>query len=298
MFICLVRQYCSTRYEQLITACSLFGQYLSTLVPQYSVQTFTTVCLFAQYVSTVILGTDIHHGMFICLVRQCLSTRYGQLITACSSFVQCLSTLVAQYLVQTLTTACLFLSTLVLLYSVRTTHHGVFFICLVPQYVSTVVLSTACSSFVWCASTLVPQYSLQTLTTACLFAQYVSTLALGMDNSSRRVLYLFSALIVPQYRNTRYRHTPRHIYFLVRQYLSTRFGLFFICLVCQYVSTVLLGTDNLSRLVLHLFSAIVRQYRSTRYRHSPRHVQCASTLVLQYLVRTTHHGLLFICLAR
>ena len=290
MSICLERQYCSTRYGQLITACSLFG----------------------QYVSTVVLGTDIHHGMFICLVRQCPSTRYGQLITVCSSFVQCLSTLVPKYSVQTLTTACLFaqyvsalvlgtnnslrlvlylvsalvrqyrstryrhspryvylLSTLVPQYSVRTTHHSLFCICLVPQYVSTLVLGTDTHH-------------------GMFISQYVSTLVLGTDNSSRLVLHLFGAL-VRQYLSTRYRHSPRHVYFLVRQYFSTRYGqlitacssfvwcastlvpqyslqtLTTACLFAQYVSTLVLGMDNSSRCVLHLFSALVPQYRNTRY---------------------------------
>ena len=255
--------------------------------------------------------------MFICLVRQCLSTRYGQLITTCSSFVQCLSTLVLQYSVQTLTTACLFLSTLVLLYSVQTTHHGVFFICLVPQQVNTVVLSTACSSFVWCASMLVPQYSLQTLTTACLFAQQVSTLVLGMDNSSRRVLHLFSAL-VPQYLSTVILGTDIHHGMFISEYVSTvvlgsacssfvwcastlvlyysirttHHVFFFICLVPQYVSTVVFATGTHHGML----SALVRQYCST-WSEQPitaccSFVQRANSLVPQYSVRTTYHGLL------
>ena len=199
--------------------------------------------------------------------------------------------------------ACLFLSTLVLQYSVRTTHHGMF-ICLVRQYYSA-------------------RYG--QLITACLFAQYVSTVVLGTDNSSRLVLHLFSAL-VHQYLSTRYRHSPQHVYLLstlvlqysirtthhgsffislvpwyvstsvldtdnsswfvyllstlVPQYSvqTTHHGVFYICSVPQSVSTLVLGRDTLLRLVLHLFSALVRYYLSTRNRHSPRHVYLLSTL--------------------
>ena len=255
--------------------------------------------------------THTHYGMFICLAREYFSTRYGQLITACSSFVQCLSTLVPQYSVQTLTSACLLLSTLVPQYSVRTTHHGLF----ISQYVSTVVLGTddssrhvyllstlvlqcsvwtthhgmfiglvrqycstrygqlitACSSIVQCLSALVPQYSVQALATARLFAQYVSTVVLNTDNSSRLVLHFFSALL--------------------RQYLSARYGqLIMACLFPQYVSTVVLGTHNSSRRVLHLFSALVCQYLSTWQRHlitsCSSFLQCLSTLLPQYSEQT------------
>ena len=217
--------------------------------------------------------THTHYGMFICLAREYFSTRYGQLITACSSFVQCLSTLVPQYSVQTLTSACLLLSTLVPQYSVRTTHHGLF----ISQYVSTVVLGTDNSSRL--VYFLVRQYCSTRygqLITACLFAQYVSTVVLGTDNSSRLVLQLFSAL-VHQYLSTRYRHSPQHVYLLstlVLQYSirTTHHGSFFISLVPCYVSTSVLDTDNSSWLVYFL-----------------------STLVPQYSVRTTHHGVFYIC---
>ena len=241
------------------------------------------VCLFAQYVSALVLDTDnssqlvLHlfsasvrqyfstryrhsprHVYF--LVRQYCCTQYRQLITACSSFVQCLSRLVPQYSVrlvlhlfgalvrQYLSTRyrhsprhVYLLSRLVLQYSVRTTHHGVFFICLVPQYLSTVILGTdihhgtfiseyvstvvlgsACSSFVWCASTLVPQYSLQALTTACLVRQYVSTVVLGPNNPSRLVVHLFSALI-RLYRSTQYGRLITACCCLVRVYLVPQY---------------------------------------------------------------------------
>ena len=142
------------------------------------------------------------------------------------------------------------------------------------------------------------------------FVQYVSTVVLGTDNSSRLVRHLFSVL-VRQYCSTWYRRLItvcsaflQCVSTLVPQYSArrTHHGLFFICLERQYISTVVLGTDDSSRLVLHLFNALVHQYRSTRYRRlitaCSSFVQCASTLVPQYLVRTTHHGLFFICLMR
>ena len=236
-----------------------------------------------QYISTIVLATDdssrlVLH-LFSALVHQYRSTRYGRLITACSSFVQCAGTLVPQYLV-------------------RTTHHSLFFICLVRQYISTVVLSTdessrhvlhlfsallhyyrstrhgrlitACSSFVQCVSTLVMQYLVRTthhgLFFICLVRQFISTIVLGTDDLSRFVLHLFSAL------------------------------------ARQYVSTVVLGKDDSSRLVPHFFSALVRQYCSTWYGRlitaCSLFVQCVSTFALQYLVWSTHHGLFFICLVR
>ena len=195
----------------------IFFLCLSTLVPQYSVQTLTTACLFAQQVSTVVLDTDKSSGLvlhfFSALAHSYCSTGYRQLIRACSSFVQQASTLVLQYAVQT-------------------THRGFFFICLACYYVSTEVLGTenspwlvsalvrqsrstrhgkliaACSSFVQRVSTLVTQYSIQTthhrLFYLCLVGWYVSTVVLSANNSSRPVLHLFSAL-VRQHRSTRYR---------------------------------------------------------------------------------------------
>ena len=134
LFSALVRQYCSTRYGQLMTACSSFVQCASTIVPQYSVRT-------------------THHSLsFICLVllvRQYFSIQYRQLMTACSLFVQGGSTLVLQYSVRLTHLGLFFIrlvrqfvSTIVLQYSVLTTHHSLFFICLVRQQVSTVVLGT------------------------------------------------------------------------------------------------------------------------------------------------------------
>ena len=183
MFICLVCQYRSTQYRHSPQHVYL----LSMSIPQYLVQTthhgFFFICLVPQYISTIVLSEDTHHSMFICLVLQCRSTWQGQLITACSSFVQCTSTFVLQFLVQT-------------------TCHSLFFICLVPQYVSTVVL--------------------------------------GTDNSSRLVPHLFSALVC--------------------QYCSTWYGRFITA--CSSL------------------------------------LQCICTLVLYYLVRMTHHYLFFICLVR
>ena len=66
----------------------------------------------------------------------------------------------------------------------------------------------------------------------------------------------------------------------------------------QCLNTLVLGTDSSSQLVLHLFIAPVRQYRSTPYRHSPRHVCLLTALVAQYLIRTTPHGIFLICLVR
>ena len=54
------------------------------------------------------------------------------------------------------------------------------------------------------------------------------------------------------------------------------------CSFVQRVSTLVLGTDNSSLLFGDLFCALVRQYLSTRYRHSARHVQCASALIRYY----------------
>ena len=206
--------------------------------------------------------------------------------------------------------------------SVPTTHHGLFFICLVRQYISSVVLGTDHQSrlvlhlfgalvrqyrstrygrlivlVLHLFSAFVRQYCstrYRQLITACYsFIQYVSTLVLGTENSSRLVLHLFSTLVL-QYSvqkthhgfcSTRYGTTSHGLFFicLVRQYVSTvvlgtddSSCLFFICLVRSYVSTVVLGIDNSSRLVIHLFS----------------------TLVLQYSVQKTHHGLFFICLVR
>ena len=199
--------------------------------------------------------------------------------------------------------ACLFLSTLVLQYSVRTTHHGMFIClvrqycsdrygqlitaCLFAQYVSTVVLGTDNSSrlVLHFFSALVRQY-LSTrygqLIMACLFAQYVSTVVLGTDNSLRRVLHLFSALVC-QYLSTWQRHLiiacssfVQCLSTLLPQYSEQTLAT--ARLFAQYVSTVVLNTDNSSRLVLHFFSALVRQYLSTRNRHSPRHVSLLSTL--------------------
>ena len=188
--------------------------FLSTLVPQYSVWTTHHRLFFSQYVSTVVLGTVNSSRLVYFLVSQYCSTRYGQLITAC-----------------------LFLSTLVLQYSVWTTHHGLF-ISLEHQYHST-------------------RY--RQLITACLFPQYVSTVVLFTDNSSRLVYFL--STLVPQYS--------------VR---TTHHGLF----ISQYVSTVVLGKDNSSRLVYLL----VRQYFSTRYGQLITTCLFLSTLVLQYSVQT------------
>ena len=194
--------------------------------------------------------------MFICLAREYFSARYGRLIMACSSFVQCLSTLVLG----------------------TDTHLGMF----TSQYVSTLVLSTDHSS--WLVYFLVHQYCSTRygrLITACLFAQYVSTVVLGTDNSSRHV-YLLSALVficlVHQYLSTRYRHSPQHVYLL-----ST--------LVLQYsIRTTHHG----------LFICLVRQYRSTRYGQlitaCSTFFQCLTMLVPQYLVETPYYGLFFICL--
>ena len=119
----------------------------------------------------------------------------------------------------------------------------------------------------------------------CSFVQYVSTLVLGKFIRACSSFVQCASALVPQYS--------------VR---TTHHGLFFICLVRQYVSTVELGADNSSPLVLHLFSALVRQYLSTQYRQlimaCSSFVQCASTLVPQYSVQTTHDGLFFICLVR
>ena len=164
MFICLVCQYRSTQYRHSPQHVYL----LSMSIPQYLVQTthhgFFFICLVPQYISTIVLSADTHHSMFICLVLQCRSTWQGQLITACSSFVQCTSTFVLQFLVQT-TCHSLFFICLVPQYLVQTTHHGLFLICLVPWYVSTV--------------------------------------ALGMDDSSQLALHYFSAF-VRQYFITQY----------------------------------------------------------------------------------------------
>ena len=137
----LVRQSRSTRHGKLIAACSSFVQRVSTLVTQYSIQTLTMTCLFAQYVSAVVLDTEnssrlvVH--LFSALGRQYCSTWYRQLITGCSTFVY-------------------WAGTLVLLYLVRTTHHGLFYICLVPLYVSIVVLGTDANNGIFIC--LVRQY--------------------------------------------------------------------------------------------------------------------------------------------
>ena len=189
--------------------------------------------------------------------------------------------------------------------------------CSFVQNVNTLVLGKfirACSSFVQCASTLVPQNSVRTIHHGmffiCLVRQYVSTLVLSKDNSSWLVHHFFSALI-RQYLSTRYRQPMtacssfvQCASTLVPQYLvrTTHDGLFFICLVRQNVRTVVLGRENSSRLVLHLLSAPARQCLSTSYRQlmtacSP-FVQCARMLGPQYSVGKTHHGLLFICSVR
>ena len=139
------------------------------------------IFLVPQYVSTVVLGTNTNHGMFICLVGQYCSTRYGQIITACSSFLQCASTFLLQYWVQT-------------------THQGLFFICLVGQYVSNVVRgidnsSRFFSSFVQRATTLVLKYLVRKTHHGLLVPQYVSPVVLGTEKSSRLVLHSFSALV-------------------------------------------------------------------------------------------------------
>ena len=225
-------------------ACSSFVQCLSTLV----LGTDTHLSMFtSQYVSTLVLSTDHSSWLVYFLVHQYCSTRYGRLITACL-FAQYVSTVVLG------TDICQYLSTW--------QRH----------------LIIACSSFVQCLSTLLPQYSEQTLATARLFAQYVSTVVLNTDNSSRLVLHFFSAL--------------------VRQYLSTRYGqLIMACLFAQYVSTVVLGTDNSLRRVLHLFSALVCQYLSTWQRHliiaCSSFVQCLSTLLPQYSEQTLTTACLF-----
>ena len=214
-------------------ACSSFVQCLSTLV----LGTDTHLSMFtSQYVSTLVLSTDHSSWLVYFLVHQYCSTRYGRLITACL-FAQYVSTVVLG--TDNSSRHVYLLSTLVLWYSVRTTHHGSFFISLVPWYVSTSVLDTDNSSWlVYLLSTLVPLYSVRT----------------------------------------------------------THCGVFYICSVPQYVSTLVLGRDTLLQLVLHLFSALVRYYLSTRNRHSPQHVYLLSTLVLQYSIRTTHHGSFFISL--
>ena len=202
--------------------------------------------------------------MFICLAREYFSTRYGQLIMACSSFVQCLSTLVLGTDTHLSMFTSQYVSTLVRQYSVRTTHHGLF----ISQYISTVVLGTDDSSrHVYLLSTLVLQCSVRT---------YVSTLVLGRDTLLQLVLHLFSAL-VRYYLSTRNRHSPQHVYLLstlVLQYSirTTHHGSFFISLVPWYVSTSVLDADNSSWLVYLL-----------------------STLVPQYSVRTTHCGVFYIC---
>ena len=217
--------------------------------------------------------------MFICLAREYFSARYGQLIMACSSFVQCLSTLVLG----------------------TDTHLGMF----TSQCVSTLVLSTDHSS--WLVYFLVHQYCSTRygrLITACLFAQYVSTVVLGTDNSSRHV-YLLSALVficlVPQCISNLVLGTDtRHSTFicLVLQYCSTRYGqLIMACLFAQYVSTVVLGTNNSSRRVLHFFSALLCQYLSTWQRHlitaCSSFAQCLSTLLPQYSEQTLTTACLF-----
>ena len=215
-------------------------------------------------------------------------------------------------------------------YSIRRTPHGLLFICLVRQDVSTVVLGTdnssqvvlplfsglvrqycctkceqlitACSTFVQCPCTLASQYSVQTLTTASLFAQYVSTVVLGTDSSSLLVLNL-SSVLVNQQCSTWYRKLITACSSFV-QCLSTLVPQYAVetltvaCLFAQYVSTVVLDTDNSTQLVLHLFSVLVGQYCSKWYSQlitaCSLSLQCTCRLVLQYLVHTTHHGLFFI----
>ena len=127
----------------------------------------------------------------------------------------------------------------------------------------------------------------------------------GHSTSIKHTHHSMFICLVCQYRSTQYRHSPQHVYLLstlIPQYLvqTTHHGLFFICLVHQYICTVVLGTDNLSQLVLHLFSALVRQYCSTWYRQlitaCSSFLQCLGMLVLQHLVWTIHHSLLFITL--
>ena len=237
------------------------------------------IFLVPQYVSTVVLGTNTNHGMFICLVGQYRSTRYGQIITACSSFLQCASTLLLQYWVQT-------------------THQDLFFICLVGQYVSTVVRGIGHSSRIFlhlfsmllrqylstwygklitacqCLSTLVPQYSARKTHRGLFFIrlarQYASSVVLDTDTHHDMFICL-----VCQCRSTRYGELltaccsfVQCARTLVLQYLvqTTHHRLFYLCLVGWYVSTVVLSANNSPRPVLHLFSALVRQHRSTRYR--------------------------------
>ena len=225
--LALAHSYCSTGYRQLIRACSSFVQQASTLVLQYVVQTthrgFFFICLACYYVSTEVLAENSSR-LVSALVCQSRSIRHGKLIAACFSFVQRVSTLVTQYSIQTLTMTCLFaqyVSAVVLdtenssrlvvhLFSAlgrqycSTWYRQLITGCstflfsgLVRQYCCTQCekLITACSTFVQCPCTLASQYSVQTLTTASLFAQYVSTVVLGTDSSSLLVLNLSSVLV-------------------------------------------------------------------------------------------------------
>ena len=153
-------------------------QYLITSV-QTSHDGLFSICFVRQNVRTVLLGREkssrlVLH-LFSALERQDRSTWYGQLMTACSSFVQCASALVPQnnffffffiYLFfRQLMTACSpFVQCGRMLepyHLVGKIHNGLFFICLVRQCVITLVLRyrqlmTACSPFVQCAGTLGP----------------------------------------------------------------------------------------------------------------------------------------------
>ena len=253
--------------------------FLSLLVPQYLVWTIHRSLFISQYIGTLVVSMDNVSWLVYFLVHWYRSTQYGQRIMAC-----------------------LFLSTLVLSYSVQSTHHGLF----ISQYVSMLVL----------------QYPVWSTHHGLLISQYVSTLVPGTDNSSRLVYFLLRQYCSTQYgelitaclflstlvlqqlvRSTHYSlfiaqyvstvvlgtdNSPWLVYFLVRQYHSTRYGqLITACLFPQFVSTVVLGMDNSSRLVYFLVS----QYLNTRYRQLITACLLLSTLVLQYSVRTTHHGL-------
>ena len=264
--------------------------------------TLTPACLFVQCVSTVVLGTEANNGIFIFLVRQYRSTRDGQLITACSSSVQWAGTLMLQYLAQTQLIAAFSsfvqgASTLVLKYLVQKTHHGSSS-ALVRQH-----RSTRHRHSPWHVNAMVsvcPRTTHHGLFFLRLVSQSVSDVALGTDTFRGMFICL-----VRQHRSTHYGQLitacssfVQCANSLVLQYLvqTTHQSLFFIYLVRQYVSIVVLGTDNSSRLVPHLSRALVRQYRSARYRHSPRRLfaQCVSTVALETdLVQKTRHGSVF-----
>ena len=212
LFSAMVRQYLSTQYRRLITACSSFDQCTRALVPSCLVQTthqgLFFICLVHQYVSTLVIGTDdsswlVLH-LFSALIRQYLSTRYGRLIMACSSFLQCSSTLVIG--TDDLSRLVLHLCSALVRQYLNTRYGRVITACssfvqcartLVHQY-SVQTPTTACSSFVWCTSTLVLQYSVRithhSLSFICLVRQYVSTVVFGTDDS-QLVLHLFGALV-------------------------------------------------------------------------------------------------------